>query len=89
VQTSYGYIEKNSFVRIREVSATYNFSDAFMRRYVRAAGGSLNFGVRNVATFTDWTGVDPEQNYSQGDTQSTLLTAGPPRYYTARLNLRF
>ena len=89
VQTPHGFIEKNEFIRIREVTATYNFNESFMRRFLRASGGSLNLGVRNIAVFTDWTGVDPEQNYSQGDTQSTLLTAGPPRFYTARLNLRF
>src|SRR4030095_249190 len=89
VQTSVGYIEDNSFTRIREVSATYNIPESFTRRYVRAQGASINFGVRNIAVFTDWTGVDPEQNYSQGDTQSTLLTAGPPRYYTARINLHY
>jgi len=87
--TQTGYIEKNDFTRIREVTGTYNFSPTFMKKYVRASGGSFTFGVRNVALWSDWTGVDPEQNYGQGDTQQTLLTAGPPRYYTARLNLSF
>jgi RNA polymerase sigma-70 factor (ECF subfamily) len=36
----------------------------------------------------DWA-PDPEQNYSQGDTQATLLTSGPARYYTVRINLRY
>jgi len=89
VQTSNGFIEDNKFTRIREVSATYNIPESFTRKYVRAQGASVNFGVRNIAVFTDWTGVDPEQNYGQGDTQQTLLTAGPPRYYTARINLRY
>jgi TonB-linked SusC/RagA family outer membrane protein len=89
VQTSFGYVEDNSFTRIRELSATYNFPDQFIRKYVRAAGASVNVGIRNIAVYTDWTGVDPEQNYGQGDTQQTLLTAGPPRYYTARINLRY
>jgi TonB-linked SusC/RagA family outer membrane protein len=87
--TQTGYIEKNDFTRIREVTGTYNFSSTFMKKYVRASGGSFTFGVRNVALWSDWTGVDPEQNYGQGDVQQTLLTAGPPRYYTARLNLSF
>jgi TonB-linked SusC/RagA family outer membrane protein len=89
VQTPTGYIEDNTFTRIRELSTTFNFPDAFIRKYARASGASINLGVRNLAVFTDWTGVDPEQNYGQGDTQQTLLTAGPPRYYTARINLRF
>ena len=89
VQTPIGFIENNTFTRIRELSATYNVPESFVRKYVRAGGASINLGVRNVAVFTDWTGVDPEQGYGQGDTQLTLLTAGPPRYYTARINLRY
>jgi TonB-linked SusC/RagA family outer membrane protein len=89
VQTQWGYIEVNQFWRIREISATYSFEDAFAQKYMRVRGASFTGGVRNVALFTNYTGVDPEANYSQGDTQSTLLTAGPPMYVTARLNLRF
>ena len=89
VQTSNGFIEENSFTRIRELSAAYNVPESFAKKYMRARGASLNFGVRNIAVFTDWTGVDPEQNYGQGDTQQTLLTAGPPRFYTMRLSLSY
>jgi TonB-linked SusC/RagA family outer membrane protein len=88
-QTPHGYFEKPDFWRVREVSATYTVSDQLAQRYLRMRGASVSLAARNVKVFTDWTGVDPEQNYSQGDTQSTLLTAGPPRYYTARVNLRF
>jgi TonB-linked SusC/RagA family outer membrane protein len=87
VQTPNGFIEKNSFTRIRELTAAFNVPDTWTKRYLHARSASLNFGVRNLAVFTDWTGVDPEQGYGQGDTQLTLLTAGPPRYYTARISL--
>jgi TonB-linked SusC/RagA family outer membrane protein len=87
--TPHGYYEKPDFWRIREVSATYSVSDRFAQRYLRLRGASVSVAARNLKVFTDWTGVDPEQNYGQGDTQQTLLTAGPPRYYTARANLRF
>jgi hypothetical protein len=89
VQTPNGFIEKNSFTRIRELTAAFNVPDTWTKRYLHARSASLNFGVRNLAVFTDWTGVDPEQGYGQGDTQLTLLTAGPPRYYTARISLGF
>ena len=59
------------------------------RRLLRTQGASVVFAVRNFATFSDWTGVDPEQNYGEANTQQTLLTAGPPRYYTVRVNLRY
>ncbi|HEX4933983.1 MAG TPA: TonB-dependent receptor, partial [Gemmatimonadaceae bacterium] len=87
--TPHGYYEKPDFWRIREVSATYAFGDRFAQRYLRMRGASVSVAARNLKVFTDWTGVDPEQNYGQGDTQQTLLTAGPPRYFTARANFRF
>ena len=84
-----GYYENPDFWRLREVSATYNLPDNVAARFLRVRGASLNFAARNLAVWSDWTGVDPEQNYGQGDTQQTLLTAGPPTYYTLRLTLRF
>lgn len=89
VQSLAGYIEDPSFWRIREVSLSYTLPDRMAERLLRARGASISFAGRNLAVFTDWTGADPEQNYSQGDTQLTLLTAGPPTYYTLRVNIRY
>ena len=87
--TPHGFFERPDFWRIREVSATWNIPESLTMRWLKGRSASLNIAARNLAVFTDWTGVDPEQNYSQGDTQATLLTAGPPTYVTARLFLRF
>ncbi len=89
ITTLDGYIEDNAFWRFRELSATYTLPDRFARTFARAKGATIVGAARNLAVWTDWTGVDPEQNYSQGDTQATLLTAGPPRYFTVRVNLRY
>jgi TonB-linked SusC/RagA family outer membrane protein len=89
VTTLDGYIEDNSFIRFRELSVTYTLPDRWARQLVRAKGATIVGAARNLAVWSDWTGVDPEQNYSQGDTQATLLTAGPPRYFTVRVNLRY
>jgi hypothetical protein len=87
--TPHGYFEKPDFWRIREVSATYTLSETLASRLLRGRGASFTLGIRNIKVFTDWTGVDPEQNYGEGNTQSTLLTAGPPMYWTLRANLRY
>jgi hypothetical protein len=58
-------------------------------RLLRGRGASVTAGVRNLAVWSDWTGTDPEQGYGQGNTQSTLLTAGPPMYMTLRVNVRY
>jgi len=87
--TQWDYFEKLQFWRFRELTATYTLPDRFASKLIRAQGASLVLGARNLHVWSKWTGADPEQNYSQGDTQATLLTAGPPRYYTVRLNLRY
>jgi hypothetical protein len=33
--------------------------------------------------------VDPEANYGESNTQSTLLTAGPPTYFQFRININY
>jgi hypothetical protein len=83
-----GYIEDASFWRIREIALTYTLSNSLTQRLLRARDAMITVAGRNLKVFTDWTGADPEQNYSQGDTQSTLLTAGPPTYFTVRLTIR-
>jgi hypothetical protein len=87
--TQWDYFEKLQFWRFRELTATYTLPDRIASKIIRAQSASLVLGARNLHVWTKWTGADPEQNYSQGDTQATLLTAGPPKYYTVRLNLRY
>ncbi|MCC6316384.1 MAG: SusC/RagA family TonB-linked outer membrane protein [Gemmatimonadaceae bacterium] len=87
--TNDGFYEAPNFWRLREVALAYTFADDVAQRFFKVRGASINVAARNLKIWTDWTGVDPEQNYSQGDTQATLLTAGPPMYITARFNFRF
>jgi hypothetical protein len=87
--TNMGYYQKPDFWRIREIGATYEMSSDLARKLIRVRGASIKVAARNIALFSDWTGVDPEQNYGENNTQQTLLTAGPQTYYTARLTIRF
>jgi len=86
--SQYGYFENYRFWRFRELTATYTLPQNIASK-ARAQSAAIVLGARNLHVWTKWTAADPEQNYSQGDTQSTLLTAGPAKYYTVRLNLRF
>ena len=87
--TNTGFFENGRFWRIREVSAALDFPDRLAQRYLRSSGGSIVFAVRNLKTFTKFTGTDPEANFSQGDITDNLLTLAPPTYFTVRLNLRY
>ena len=89
-RTNIGYYENGAFWRFRELSLTYDLPENLTRKYVRVAQNlSLSLGARNLKVWTDYTGEDPEANYSTTDTPSTLLTTAPRRYYTARLNVAF
>jgi len=87
--TNAGFFENGQFWRIREISVSYDFSERLASKALRASGGSLNVGIRNVHTFTKFTGTDPEANFANGDITDNLLTLAPPTYFTARLSLRY
>lgn len=89
LNTAWGFLEQLQFWRLREISAAYTMPDRIARTVFRAASANVNVAVRNIKVWTSYTGVDPEANYGQGDTQQTLLTAGPPRYMNLRINLRY
>ncbi len=88
-RTLVGYMEKADFVRFRELSATFTAPDAWASRLLRARGLSATLAARNLALFTDYTGMDPESSYGQTDAPNDFLTVPPPSYLSLRLNVRF
>jgi TonB-linked SusC/RagA family outer membrane protein len=89
-RTVFGFIEDASFLRIREVSATWTMPDRWAR-LIKAQRAAFTLGGRNLAVFTDYTGMDPESGYfgTLSGNQNDFQTAPPPSYYTFRLNLTF
>ena len=55
------YVEDGSFVKLREISASYTLNQPFIRRYF-AEGIELTLSGRNLYTWTDYNGYDPEVN---------------------------
>ena len=89
-RTQWGFIEKASFIRLREASATYDLPPSWARA-LRASRASLTVAGRNLWKATGWTGMDPEANYFDGATGivSNFQTAPPPTSWTFRLNVGF
>lgn len=89
-RTQWGFIEKASFIRLREAAATYDFPNRWARA-VRASRLSLTVAGRNLWKSTGWSGIDPEANYFEGATGivSNFQTAPPPTTWTFRLNVGF
>lgn len=89
--TAAGFIEPADFTKLREVSLTFMVPQEFASRL---GAGSMNLVVsgRNLATWTDYSGFDPEMNFAgSGSNFSTadFLTQPPYRTYTVRLDLTF
>ena len=90
-QTVWGYMEKGDFWKLREVSVRYDLPE-FLTSQIGASRGSITLSGRNLGTWTDYTGMDPEINWNgSGDNfgVSEFLTQPPVRYYTARINFTF
>jgi len=65
------YVEDGSFIKLREVSASYTFTQPIVRRYF-ADGIELTVSGRNLHTWTDYSGYDPEVNlFGQNATGTT------------------
>jgi hypothetical protein len=84
-----GYHEKGDFTKLRELSFTVTAPEDWAKR-LGGEGLSLTVAGRNLKTWTDYSGFDPEvqgtsRNFSIGD----FLTQPPVRYWTTRLNLTF
>ena len=88
--TDAGYIEDASFTRLREVALTVTMPERWANA-ARAENLSLTLAGRNLATWTDYKGLDPEvtstpnQNFSTSD----FLTLPPVRAFNFRVNLTF
>lgn len=59
----YGYASDNSYTRIKDVTLSYVFSKNVLDK-LKLGSLTLYASGRNLYTFTDWIGWDPEHNYS-------------------------
>ncbi len=87
----WGYDEKADFIKWRELSVTFAAPEVLASRLGFARNASLTFSGRNLKTWTDYTGLDPEVNEigSSNLIQDEFNTQPPLRYYTVRLNFQF
>ena len=89
--TPYGYIEDGSFVKWRELTLRLGVPEGLSNRIGALRGAAVSFAGRNLATWTDYTGLDPEINEtggSTGFTQGEFNTQPPVRTFTLRFDFR-
>jgi hypothetical protein len=82
-------IEDGGYVKLREISVAYTLDQPFVRRVLGVSSIDLRLAGRNLHTWTNYTGIDPEtnnggaENFVQGidyfnnpQTRSVVLTVG-------------
>ncbi|MFN9424981.1 MAG: SusC/RagA family TonB-linked outer membrane protein, partial [Gemmatimonas sp.] len=91
--TSDGYIEDASFVKLRELTLTYDLPSALVRRAMsRAESARLTLSGRNLLIITDYTGLDPEvSNFgTQAVSRGFDVSPYPPsRSFWFSIDVRF
>ena len=62
--------------KFREFSVNYRLPSQFVQRYVRARSASFRFSMRNVHTWTNFLGLDPESDQFLSVPQDQRWTVG-------------
>lgn len=85
------FIERGDFVRLREVSATYDVPRSLTQKLGnRIQGASVTLAFQNVRLWSDYSGADPEVNAQTGAfSREDFLTAPLPRRSVLRFNFTF
>jgi TonB-linked SusC/RagA family outer membrane protein len=85
------YIEDGSFVKLREVALSIPIGASLVSR-IGASGATIRLAGRNLHTWTDYTGLDPEVNLFSESTVARgvdFATLPLPRTFSAGLTLNF
>jgi TonB-linked SusC/RagA family outer membrane protein len=85
------YVEDGTYVKLREVSVTYDLPSAFAQS-LHAGSAALTLSGRNLHTWTKYTGYDPEMNlFGQLTVErgNDFGTYPIPRTYSIGLNATF
>jgi TonB-linked SusC/RagA family outer membrane protein len=83
------FIERASFVKLRDVSLRYTVNGGPVTRWLGFARAEFSFTGRNLITWTDYTGLDPESNFTgQGNARGLEYFNNPRiRSYVFQVNL--
>ncbi len=85
------FIEDGSFVKLREVALGYRFDAPWLRRFGAQELG-LRVAGRNLYTWTDYGGIDPEINLFAASTVARgvdFATTPIPRTVTVSMDFNF
>ena len=86
------FVEDGSFVKLREASIRYTLDQPWVQERLRVRSATLSLAGRNLHTWTDYSGIDPEVNLFSANTVARGVEFGTspiPRMYTFAMTLNF
>jgi len=89
--TPYGYIEDATFVKWRELSIRFGVPEGVGARVGALRGASISLSGRNLKTWTDYRGLDPEiieQGGGSNFNQNEFNTQPPVRVFSMRVDFK-
>jgi len=93
-RTEGGFWEKGDYTKLRELALTFTAPETWLaHRFMPGNRLSITLAGRNLKTWTQYTGMDPEAVTAPGGTgvevEDPFQAVPPPRYVTLRFNLGF
>lgn len=76
VKVTPGMWESRSFVRLQDVSLSYNLSSRMLRK-IKAQAINVYVSAKNLATWTNWEGWDPEAVDNNGNPMGLRIDGRP------------
>lgn len=86
------FVEDGDWIKWREVTLNYRLPPSVVSLVPSLGGATLTFGARNLATITDFSGLDPEGNVtgaSDSFVRNNFATVAIPNIWFTRLQVRF
>ena len=87
-----GFFQSGDFVKIREVSASYELPVSFSQR-ISARSTRVIVSGRNVGKYTLYRGVDPENDFTitgaTANSPQDFQTIGAPTYWTMKIAINW
>ncbi len=86
------FIEDATYIKWREVTITWDLPQSIATRLGPVSSATLAVGGRNLHTWTNYSGYDPELRFDGGRDSfnaADFFTLPPPRTFFVRLNVSF
>ncbi len=83
------FVEDGSYVKLREIAVSYKFKHPKLTKWTGLSDIDIRLSGRNLITWTDYTGIDPETNISLNENWRGLDYFNHPHTRSYYATLRF